>query len=76
MFFIPYWVRFRKIQVKTGDVIEFGKDVNAIMLAYTLKLGLPVRKTNVGVPKINKSPLKTFGMVIANFLLQDRLEKA
>lgn len=43
---------------------------------YTLKLCFQVRKTNVEVQIINISPLEMFGIVIANFLLQDKLKRA
>ena len=43
--------------------------------AYAKKLGLRVRQTNVGAQKIDGSHLKTFEMVIASFLLQDKLGK-
>ena len=35
--------------------------------AYTSKLGLQVRHTNVKAQKIAGSPFQTFGMVLANF---------
>lgn len=55
--------------MKIGALIDLGRDVNIIMLAYALKLGLQVRKTNIGASKIDKSPLKTFNMIIAKVLL-------
>ena len=48
--------------------------VNAMHPAYAKKLGFLVRKTNVGAQKIDGSTLETFGMVIAGFSLQDKLE--
>ena len=41
--------------------------------AYALKLGLVIRKIDVGVQKIDGFALTTYGMVIAGFLLQDKL---
>ena len=41
--------------------------------AYAKKLGLLVRKTDVGAQNIDGSRLETFGMVIAGFSLQDKL---
>ena len=35
--------------------------------AYAKRLGLKIRKINVGVQKIDGSALENFGMVIANF---------
>ena len=43
--------------------------------AYSKKLGLRIRQTNVGALKTDGSHLKTFGMVIASFLLQNKLKK-
>ena len=40
--------------------------------AYAKKLGLKIWKTNVGAQKIDGSALKTFGMVIANFQVEDK----
>ena len=43
--------------------------------AYTEKLGLTTRKTDVGAQKIDGSTLVTYGIVIVGFLVQNRLEK-
>ena len=40
--------------------------------AYVKKLGLKAQKTKVGAQKIDGSPLKTFGIVIANFQVEDK----
>ena len=53
-------------------MLDSGSEVNAMSLAYTKRLGLKTRKTNVGAQKINGSALKTFGMVIANFQVEDK----
>ena len=42
---------------------------------YTWKLRLKIRKTNIGAQKINSSALKIFGMVIANFQVEDKTNK-
>lgn len=42
---------------------------------YAYKLGLAIRQTNVGAQKVNKSPLKTYGIVIASLRLKDKLKK-
>ena len=41
--------------------------------AYTVKLGLKVRKTNVSAQKIDGFSLTTYGMVIAAFQVFDKL---
>ena len=45
-------------------------------LAYASKLGLQVQKTDVRTQKIDNLLLETFGMVIANFQVLDKLGKA
>ena len=41
--------------------------------AYATKLGLRTRKIDVGEQKIDGSHLDTFGMVIADFSVKDKL---
>ena len=53
-------------------MLNSGSKVNAISPVYIEKLGLKTRKTNVGAQKINGSALETFGMVIANFQIEDK----
>lgn len=43
--------------------------------AYASKLGLQIRRTDLGVHKIDGSTLATFGMVLASFQVQDQQEK-
>ena len=50
--------------------------VNAIAPAYASKLGLRVRRTDVGAQKIDGSTLETFGMVLASFQVEDKLGRA
>ena len=40
--------------------------------AYAKRLGLKTWKTNVGAQKIDGSALETFGMVIADFRVEDK----
>ena len=40
---------------------------------YAAHLGLKVQKTDVGAQKIDKSFLKTYGMVIIAFCVVDKL---
>ena len=44
-------------------------------LAYISRLGLQVHRTNVGAQKIDGSTLQIFGMVLANFQVEDKLER-
>ena len=71
---IRYPVRFQKNDINNVQaLIDSGSKINAMTLAYASKLGLAVRKTEVGAQKIDGSPLVTFGMVIAGFQMQDKL---
>ena len=45
-------------------------------LAYASKLGLKVWTTNIGNQKIDSSLLRTFEIVIAGFLVEDKLGRA
>lgn len=40
-----------------------------MILAYTLKLGFVIQKTDIGAQKIDNSTLTIYEMVIADFLL-------
>ena len=42
-------------------------------LAYVKRLGLKARKTNVGAQKIDSSALEIFGMVTADFQIEDKV---
>ena len=53
-------------------MLDSGSEVNAISPAYAKRLGLKTRKTNVGAQKIDGSALETFGMVIADFQVEDK----
>ena len=57
-------------------LIDSGSEVNAMTPAYASKLGLTIRKTDVGAQKIDGSHLATHGMVIAGFRLPDKLGRA
>ena len=66
---IHYPVQFQEEQVKA--LLDSGSEVNVMSPAYTKRLGLKIRKTNVGAQKIDGSALETFGMVIADFQVED-----
>ena len=71
---IHYPVRFQEYQGQklVRALLNSGSEVNAISPAYTKRLGLKTRKTNVEAQKIDGSTLKTFGMVIADFQVEDK----
>ena len=56
-------------------MLNFRSKINAMTSAYTAQLGFKVQKTNVDVQKIDKSSLKTYGMVIAAFQVLDKLAR-
>ena len=54
-------------------LIDFGSDVNTMTLAYTKKLGLQTQKTNIGAQKTDSLLFKTYKMVIAIFLIKNKV---
>ena len=70
---IHYPVRFQEEQVSA--LLNSGSKVNAINPDYAQKLGLKIRKTNIGAQKIYGSALKTFGMIIADFQVEDKVSR-
>ena len=69
---IHYPVRFQEGQKQVRALLNSSSEVNAISPAYTKKLGLKTRNTNVRAQKIDGSALETFGMVIADFQVKDK----
>ena len=77
---IRYPVQFCRKNDKDKDkdvtaLIDLGSKVNAIYPAYTIKLDFCARKMDVSAQKINKSHLDTFGMVIADCSVKDKLKR-
>ena len=70
---IQYPVRFQEKRVKA--LFDSGSKVNAINPDFARKLGLKVQKTNVGAQKIDSFALETFGMVIADFQVEDKANR-
>ena len=56
-------------------MLNSGSEVNAMSPAYVERLGLKIWKTNIRVQKIHGSALKTFGMVIADFHVEDKVDR-
>ena len=73
---VHYLLHFRKDTVDMRALIDSGSEVNAMTPAYALKLGLRACHTNGRAQKIDGSTLQTFGMVLASFQVEDKLEKA
>ena len=73
---IHYPVRFQEgQQQQVRALLDSGSEVNAMSPAYAKRLGLKTRKTNVGAQMIDGSALETFGMVIADFQVEDKSGK-
>ena len=70
--YIYYSVWFQKGQEQVIALLNSGSEVNAISPAFVERLGLKIRKTNVGAQKIDGSTLETFKMVIADFQVEDK----
>lgn len=47
-----------------------------MQLSFIIKLGLHIQKTDISAQKIDNNKLKTFGMIIASFLINDKDEKS
>ena len=72
--YIYYPVQFEGTnETQIQALIDSGSEVNAMTQAYTSRLGLWACHTNVGAQKIDGSTLQTFGMVLANFRMEDKL---
>ena len=73
---IHHLLSFQKNNVNVRASIDSGSEVNAMTLAYASKLGLKVYHIDAGAQKIDGSILKIFGIVLAKFQVEDKLEKA
>ena len=73
---VYYSFHFWKDTIDVRTPINSGSEVNIMILAYASKLGLQARHFNVGAQKIDGSTLQTFGMVLASFQVEDKLERA
>ena len=67
--YYPIWFKKKEVQA----LVDFGNEVNAMAPAYAAKLGLKVQKTDIGAQKIDGSIFDTFGMVLADFQVEDKL---
>ena len=56
-------------------MINSKSEVNAITLTFAVKLGLVILKTDFGSQKIDGLLLVTYGMILADFSVQDKLGK-
>lgn len=72
-FCIRYLVQFQE-NLELQIEINSDNEINAITLTYAARLGLFIWKTNVGAQKIDKLTLVMYNIVIAQFLIQDKLK--
>ena len=73
---IHYPVQFCKDKETIWALINFDSEVNAIIPAYAKKLGFRTWKIDVETQKIDESSLNRFRMVINNFHVIDKLDRA
>ena len=74
---ICYPVQFRKNKGKNVlALLDFKSKVNVMTPAYAAHLGFKVRVTNVGVQKIDRFSLATYGMVITAFQVINKLGRS
>ena len=69
---IYYPVRFEENREQIRALLNSGSEVNAMSPADIEKLDLKTQKTNVKAQKIDGFALKTFGIVIADFRVEDK----
>ena len=68
--YYPIW--FQEGQEQVRVLLDSGSEVNTISPAFARKLGLKIWKTNIKVQKIDDSALEIFGMVIADYQIEDK----
>lgn len=70
---IYYLVQFQENLNQIKALFNSGSKINTVSPAYVKKLSLKIRKINVGAQKIDGSALEIFKMVIANFLVKNKV---
>lgn len=60
---------------KIKALLNYGSEINVMILVYIVKLRFITQKTSNKVQKIDALVLKTYSIVLARFLFQDDLEK-
>ena len=69
------WKNDKYVDKDIKALIDSGSKVNAMPPAYAIKLGLCTGKIDVGTQKIDRSYLDTFGMLIADCSVKDKLKR-
>lgn len=65
-------MKFKKNHIKVQALINSDSEVNIMTSAYVAILGLRVCSIDIGAQKIDRFILLTYGMVLANFQLEDK----
>ena len=58
-----------------GTLINFASKINVMTPTFAAKLGISIRATGIGIQNFDGFALKTYGMVIAGFSIQDKTGK-
>ena len=74
--YIHYPLRFQKETAGVRAWVDLGSKFNAMTPTYAAKLGLKVQKIDIGAQKIDGSIFETFGMILADFQVEDKLGRA
>ena len=73
MLCIYYLIWFQKKQIKI--LLNSSSKVNAINPDYAKKLGFKILQINIRALKIDDSALEIFGIVIADFQVEDKANR-
>ena len=73
--YIYYPLLFRKHIVGVRVLINSDSEFNAMTPVYVSKLGFKIYFIDVKAQKIDGSTLKIFGLVLASFQMDDKLER-
>ena len=73
---IHYSIWFWENQEQVRALLDSGSKINTMISAFVRKLRLYIQKTNVKAQKIDGSALKTFEMVIADFHIEDNIDRS
>lgn len=68
---LPNLIKKNEVQI----LINFGNDINIIILAYTSKLGFRVYQTNVKAQKIDDFTFEIFEIILASFQIEISLKE-
>lgn len=73
---IHYPLRFCKNTASVRALIDSSNEVNTITPVYASQLGLKVHPTDIKAQNIDGCTLNIFGMVLANFQVENKLNRA